>query len=202
MEDSYRRLVVRLREDRKTSWSKILIEGKTVHNPIPEHPDVCPFDCKKSPKVQVTHFLTRHHTDKSIGLFSCEGCPHLLFKTSIIPTDSLPLHSAETKTRVPTHSKMPPIEPIEDAVKVETKTTRILDTRPTDQTPMSDDYITLTRNTYNRLRGRGINLVCRVCGNPISVGQQYRTNSGKNKRYHRECWESLFRYSNGHTCLF
>lgn len=94
MQKSYRRLVVRLREDGATS-RKILVKGKSVHNPIPDHPDVCPFQCRKDPDVQVSHFLTRHHVEKNLALFSCEGCSHILFKALIIPTDSIAPHVSD-----------------------------------------------------------------------------------------------------------
>lgn len=141
MDKSYRHFVSRFQKDKVRSHSKILVRGKTVNNLIPEHPNVCPFDCKKSPDVQVSHFLTRHHADKSIGLFSCQGCPHLLFKAPIVPTRSLPPHSAETMTIVPTHCKAPFIEPIVDAVKVETKITRILDRRTSKRITLPKKWI-------------------------------------------------------------
>lgn len=99
MRNSYRRLVIELRNHNATSPSRILVKGKTVHNPLPAHPDVCPLDCKKDIEVQRTSFLTRHHADRGIGLFFCEGCPHLLFKASIVPTTSMKKASIEEGSR-------------------------------------------------------------------------------------------------------
>jgi len=67
----------------------------------------------------------------------------------------------------------------------------VLEPQATNQITMSDDYITLTGNLYNRLQGRGIDLVCRLCGNSIGVGEPYHRTRTK-KLYHKECWESLF----------
>lgn len=95
MHKSYHRLIVQLRKRETTTSSQILVQGKTVHNPIPMHPDVCPINCRKSPTVQIAHLLTRHHADESIGLFDCEGCDHILFKAPIVPTNSMEPPSIE-----------------------------------------------------------------------------------------------------------
>jgi hypothetical protein len=97
MQNSYRHLVIELREERAAE-SRILLKGKTVPNKIPENPDICPLDCKKTIKPH-RMLLTRHHTDKRLGLFYCDGCPHLIFKSLIVPRSKAPV-STEPLTQI------------------------------------------------------------------------------------------------------
>jgi hypothetical protein len=154
MQNSYRHLVVELRGER-TSQSRILVKGKVVPNKIPENPDVCPLNCKKTFEPWKM-FLTRHHADKRIGLFYCYGCPHLLFKSLIVPTheaiddaqlhenvkieyvedNSIVPHSTEAPLIVPIHSMTPvsaepPMENIKEKIAPLITTSTVVDNKET-----------------------------------------------------------------------
>ena len=176
-----------------TFHPRIIIEkGKTVHNPIPAHPDVCAFKCKQRPDVRVTHLITRHHSDKSVGLFYCEGCPPIIFKCSIVPTHSTRSPSTEAPTGpkqsiAPTDSMASPIA-VEDSLGVVSQ--------PHVSTiEASDDEKTLSKQLQTRFLNLGYCLTCPKCKKPLALGDKYhKTRSRyKSKRfYHSACWESLF----------
>jgi hypothetical protein len=166
MQTPYQRLVVNLREEITASQSRILVRGKVVPNKIPENPDVCPFDCKKKRGLQKRDLrfiepqrtlLTRHHADNRIGLFSCDGCPHLLFKSLIVPThealddtqlhenvkieyvedNSIVPHSTESPLIVPIHSMAPvssepPMESIKEKIAPLITMNMVLDNKETE----------------------------------------------------------------------
>jgi hypothetical protein len=180
MQNSYRRLVVDLREERTTSQSRILVKGKVVPNKIPENPDVCPLDCKKDIEPQRA-LLTRHHADKNLGLFYCDGCPHLLFKSLIVsrlskaPVSSEPLMESIKE-------KIAPL--IAMTMTVDNKETRIL----------NGDFKLLTKTMNKHLHTRGFDLICRWCDKPLEVGDFFhKTGTGRTREkfYHRGCWKSL-----------
>jgi hypothetical protein len=190
MQTPYRPLVVELRDERTTSQSRILVKGKVVPNKIPEDPDVCPLGCKKNIGPQRA-LLTRHHADKRIGLFYCDGCPHLLFKSLIVPTLSkAPISSDPRMESI--KKKIAPL--ITTTMAADIKETRILEHEGPSQTAMNEDFKLLTERMNKILHTRGFDLVCMRCNEPIEVGNLYhRTGASRQtkKFYHKRCWEAL-----------
>jgi hypothetical protein len=202
MQNPYLHLVIELREER-TAQSRILVKGKVVPNKIPENPDVCPLDCKKNIEPQRA-LLTRHHADKRIGLFSCSGCPHLLFKSLIVPTPSraqkLSMHLSEESAsdqshipiEIPSTEKIAPL--ITTSMAVDNKETRVFEHEGPSPTAMNEDFVLLTKTMNKHLHTRGFDLICWRCSKPLEVGDLYhRTgpSSAYKKFYHKECWEAL-----------
>jgi hypothetical protein len=136
MQNSYRHLVIELREtiSQSSTFSCFLIKGHPVPNKIPENPDVCPLECRKKRDLRLkrdlrfiepqTVLLTRHHADKRIGLFYCDGCPHLLFKSLIVSR----LSKAPVSSEPPMESIKEKIAPlITTTMTADNKETRILE---------------------------------------------------------------------------
>jgi hypothetical protein len=211
MQNSYRHLVVDLRVERTTSQSRILVKGKVVPNKIPENPDVCPLDCKKKRDLRLKRdlrfiepqrtLLTRH---QNIGLFYCDGCPHLLFKSLIVPTpfraQKLNMHlneeSASGQSHIPIEisstEKITPL--IITSMEVDNEKTGVLEHGGFNPTAMNGDFKLLTERMNKTLHTRGFALICLRCNEPIEVGTLYHRSglSRKTKKfYHKECWEAL-----------
>lgn len=207
MQTPYRRLIVNLREEITASQSRILVKGKVVPNKIPENPDVCPFDCKKKRDRRFIEpqrtLLTRHHADKRIGLFCCDGCPPLLFKSLIIPIHEAPnnmdLHENVKIEHAVDNSIMlystetPSIVPIHSVMSVERK----MEYKGPSPTAMNKDFIMLTETLYKNFhtRGfhtRGFNLICCRCSRTLEVGDLYHRAGARIKKFYCvACWQTL-----------
>lgn len=213
MQNSYRHLV-KLREEITMFQSRILVKGKVVPNKIPENPDVCPLDCKKNPNLRLKRDLrfiepqrtlvTRHHADKNLGLFSCDGCPHLLFKSLIVPTSSgaqklnmqLSEESACDQCHIPIEisstGKIAPL--ITTNMVIDNEKINVLEYEGPSPTAMNEDFKLLTERMNKTLHARGFALICLRCNEPIEVGTLYhRSGEGRKtkKFYHKKCWEAL-----------
>lgn len=59
-----------------------------------------------------------------------------------------------------------------------------------------EKYSVLTVRLRRMYEGRGVSCVCRRCGRLIRVGSRFvikiGSRSGSTKRYHEDCWSSLF----------
>lgn len=54
---------------------------------------------------------------------------------------------------------------------------------------------TLTKRIYSTLKGRGYNLVCKMCNRPLHIGECIESKPNKYKMrkfYHCECYDNSF----------